>query len=106
MSEYPETPGFTRTVRVGRDLGHRLVARGTLSLRFAHRRVPDCRRCGIYVGAICETPAGVRAVINVNCLDNRAAFIQQPVPVDHDGETAEDRLARRAANWTPAVIHR
>jgi hypothetical protein len=26
-------------------------------------------------------------VINVNCLDNRATFIQQPVPVDHDGET-------------------
>ena len=60
---------------------------GTLSLRFAHRRVPDCRRCGIYVGAICETLAGVRAVINVNCLDNRAAFIRQPVPVDHDLHT-------------------
>ena len=27
------------------------------------------------------------------------------VPVDHDSETAEDRLARRAANWTPTVIH-
>jgi hypothetical protein len=65
-----------------------------------------CRRCGVYVGAICETPAGIRAVINVNCLHNRAAFVQQPVPVDHDGETAEDRFARRAANWTPAVIHR
>ena len=36
------------------------------------------------VGATCETPAGVRAVINVNYLDNRAAFIQQPVPLDHD----------------------
>jgi hypothetical protein len=49
-------------------------------------------------------PAGARAVINVNCLDDRAAFVRQPAPVDHDGETTEDRLARRAANWTPANI--
>jgi len=65
-----------------------------------------CRRCGIYIGAICETPAGTRAVINTNCLDDRAAFTRKPVPVDHDGEAIEDRLARRAANWTPATVHR
>jgi hypothetical protein len=65
-----------------------------------------CRRCGIYVGAIGETASGTRAVINTNCLDDRAAFTQQPTPVDHDGEATGDRLARRAANWTPATIHR
>jgi hypothetical protein len=26
--------------------------------------------------------------------------------VDHDGERLEDRLARRARTWTPAVMHR
>ena len=65
-----------------------------------------CRRCGVYLGAICETVAGTRAVINTNCLDDRAAFTRLPVPVDHDGERTEDRLARRAANWTPAIIRR
>jgi len=65
-----------------------------------------CRRCGVYIGAVCETTAGTRAVINTNCLDDRAAFIQQAVPVDHESEATEDRLARRAANWTPAHIRR
>jgi hypothetical protein len=65
-----------------------------------------CRRCGVYIGAVGETTAGTRAVINTTCLKDRAAFIRQPDPVDHDGEATEDRLARRATNWTPATIHR
>jgi len=65
-----------------------------------------CRRCGVYIGAIGETAAGIRAVINTTCLDDRAAFIGQPIPVDHDGEATDDRLARRSANWTPATIQR
>lgn len=65
-----------------------------------------CKRCGVYIGAIGETAAGLRAVINTNCLDDRAAFSASPVPVDHDGEATEGRLARRAANWTPATVHR
>ena len=65
-----------------------------------------CRRCGVYIGAVCETAAGTRAVINTNSLDDRTRFTQPPAPVDHDGEALGDRLARRAHNWTPAVIHR
>jgi hypothetical protein len=65
-----------------------------------------CRRCGVYIGAVSQTAAGTHAVVNINCLDDRAAFTRQPAPVDHDGEKAQDRLARRAANWTPATIHR
>ena len=65
-----------------------------------------CRRCGVYIGAVCETAAGTRAVTNINSLEDRAAFAQPPVPADHEGEALEDRLARRAANWTPTVIHR
>jgi hypothetical protein len=62
-----------------------------------------CKRCGDYIGA---TTSDTCAVINTNCLDDRAAFTQQPDPVDHDGEATGDRLARRAANWMPATIHR
>jgi hypothetical protein len=65
-----------------------------------------CRRCGVYIGAVCETSAGTRAVVNINCLDDRAAFVRPPAPVDHEGEKIEDRVARRAANWTPARLHR
>ena len=65
-----------------------------------------CRRCGVYLGAVCETMAGTRAVINTNCLDDRAAFIRQPAAIDHESEGTEERLARRGANWTPAHIRR
>ena len=65
-----------------------------------------CRNCGVYIGAIGETPSGTRAVINTTCLHDRALFTSDPLPTDHDGETTESRLARRAANWTPAAIHR
>ena len=64
-----------------------------------------CRRCGVYVGAVCETSTGLRAVVNVNCLDDRAAFTQTPAAPDYDGEATEARLDRRAANWMPAVVH-
>jgi len=45
----------------------------------------------------------LRAVVNVNSLDDRAAFTQPPAAPDYDGETTESRLERRAANWMPAV---
>jgi len=63
-----------------------------------------CRRCGVYIGAVCETVAGPRAVVNTHCLHDRAAFIQEAVRPDYEGETVEVRLARRAANWMPAVM--
>jgi hypothetical protein len=65
-----------------------------------------CKRCGVYIGAVGDSGAGMRAVINTNCLDDRAAFTTAPNPTDHDGEVLQDRLARRAANWTPAILHR
>ena len=65
-----------------------------------------CRNCGVYIGAIGDSGSGTRAVLNTTCLDDRAAFSRDPTPTNHDGETTEDRLARRAANWTPVTIHR
>jgi hypothetical protein len=64
-----------------------------------------CRRCGVYVGAVCETPVGRRAVINTRCLDDRATFVQEAMHPDYDGEAVEERLNRRAVNWTPTVMH-
>ncbi len=65
-----------------------------------------CRHCGVYVGAVCETAAGLRAVVNTNALRDRAEFTAVPAAPDYDGETTAARLARRARNWTPAVMHR
>jgi hypothetical protein len=63
-----------------------------------------CRTCGVYIGAVCETAHGLRAVTNVNSLTDRAAFPPASSFPDHDEESVEARLARRAANWTPAVM--
>jgi hypothetical protein len=65
-----------------------------------------CRRCGVYIAAICETASGLRAVVNVNSLADRALFIQIPATPDYEGEAADARLARRAVNWMPAVVDR
>ncbi len=64
-----------------------------------------CRTCGVYIGAVCETATGARAVTNVNSLTDRAAFPPASSFPNHDEEAVEARLARRAANWTPAVVH-
>ena len=65
-----------------------------------------CRRCGVYIAAVCETPAGARAVVNVNCLTDRASFTQAPGTPDYEGETSETRAARRLLNWMPAIVRR
>jgi hypothetical protein len=59
-----------------------------------------CRRCGVYVAAV--MPDAKIGVVNVNVLDDRDAFLAQPLKVaDLDGETLEERLARRKSRWTP-----
>jgi hypothetical protein len=65
-----------------------------------------CRRCGVFIAAAAEMPAGTRAVVNVNCLNDRERFTSDPVLHDFEGETLETRSSRRAANWMLAFIHR
>jgi len=59
----------------------------------------------VYVGAVCETPAGRRAVINTRCLEDRTAFVQEAAHPDYDGEAVKARLKRRGLNWTPVTLH-
>jgi hypothetical protein len=101
---------MTRTVA---DIaGHFTLSAGDWSLvepyRFGSRTADYmvCRRCGVYVAAICETVAGPRAVVNINCLTDRASFTQQPNATNYDGETEATRLSRRATHWMPATVER
>ena len=63
-----------------------------------------CRRCGVFVAAVAEMAEGTRAVVNVNCLDDRARFTSASTMHEFQGETVEIRLSRRAANWMPAML--
>ena len=62
-----------------------------------------CRECGVYIGAMCETAAGPRCVINTLCLSELASFTGEAMRPDYDGEAMETRLARRSANWMPVT---
>ena len=63
-----------------------------------------CGRCGVYVAAVMATDAGAVATLNVNALDERAAFTQTPVAVDYSGETEQQRKLRRAERWTLTTV--
>ena len=63
-----------------------------------------CRNCGIYLAAITEIDGTLYAVINVNALDGQNAFERPPEAVDYEGESAEQRRARRKVKWTPATL--
>ena len=43
-------------------------------------------------------------VTNVNTLGDRDAFPPASTFPNHDAEIVAARIARRAANWTPAVM--
>ena len=59
-----------------------------------------CRDCGVFVLAMMPEPS--IAVVNANVLEARAAFFQSPIQVaSFDGESTEQRLARRKSRWTP-----
>jgi hypothetical protein len=64
-----------------------------------------CGRCGVFIAAVTEAPSP-RAVVNVNCLEERARFSGVPALHNFDGETAEARQARHNANWMPASLRR
>jgi hypothetical protein len=78
------------------------VSRYQFALRTAEFLV--CRTCGVFVGAVCTMDGSAYATLNVNVLEARASLTSRPVPVDYDGESAADRVARRRARWTPATV--
>ena len=65
-----------------------------------------CRRCGVFIAAISDLESAPCAVVNVNCLDDRASFTASATMHEFQGETLEARTSRRAANWMPAVVRR
>jgi hypothetical protein len=60
-----------------------------------------CLNCGVIPVVTCEMEGARYAVVNVNAFDgiDRAQLVE--APASFEGETAENRLARRLRNWTP-----
>lgn len=62
-----------------------------------------CGNCGIYVAALMTEGDKQWTVINANTLDHGAQLKQAPTPMDYDGESDTQRLARRKSSWTPVA---
>jgi hypothetical protein len=62
-----------------------------------------CARCGAYLGVYMEDPGGALGVLNLNVLKERDRF-PAPLAMVYEGESANDRLQRRRARWTPAQL--
>jgi hypothetical protein len=63
-----------------------------------------CARCGVYVAALCETPAGPKTVVNIRALADCELFTANPRAVSYDAEDIARRLARRAERWMPVEL--
>lgn len=63
-----------------------------------------CGECGVYVAAVMNDGGATWAIVNVNALDDAAAFSKAAVVVSYEGESAEARRARRRESWTPATL--
>jgi hypothetical protein len=63
-----------------------------------------CRRCGVFAGAFMEEGGRAWGVVNLNVFEERDRFTAPPQPMDYEGETLANRLARRKQRWTPATL--
>lgn len=74
--------------------------------RFGHKTADFliCPRCGTYAGTSMEGPRGPVGVINVVGL-NIAELKYKPATLTSlEGETPEERIARRLSRWTPLSL--
>ena len=61
-----------------------------------------CAECGVYLAAMIEVNGRAYATLNANCFEGEALMQDAPIVV-YEGETLEQRMARRVAKWTPVV---
>ena len=62
-----------------------------------------CARCGAVPFVTTEIDGRVYAVVNVNTFESLDPATLPRAPVSFDGETTENRLARRRQRWIPDV---
>ncbi|TDJ33970.1 MAG: aldehyde-activating protein [Gammaproteobacteria bacterium] len=61
-----------------------------------------CKRCGVYLGAVIETGAGIFATLNTRAMEGMSD-LPKPRPVSYDDQGAQERLDRREKLFTPVM---
>ena len=71
--------------------------------RFGLRTVDflTCKECGTLVAAVLLSRKGAHSMINVNSLHELPKRLPAGKPVQHYGESAEERRTGRSRCWTP-----
>lgn len=77
------------------------VSRYSFGTRTAEFHV--CSVCGVVPVATSRIAGNLYAVVNVNAFENVDASLLKRASSNFDAENEEERLARRARNWTPRV---
>ena len=74
--------------------------------QFAHRAADFliCGECGVYLGAVATIGERTVGVLNVVGAGIEVFADREADPVDYEGETLEQRTARRSQRWTPAAV--
>lgn len=99
----------SRGVKSASDPEGRLVMTASVQLsryRFGHKSADFliCPQCGTYVGTKMEGPRGSIGVINVMGMQI-SELRNLPVTLTSlEGETPEERMARRISRWTPMTL--
>jgi len=78
-----------------------LVSRYVFGLRTAQMVV--CARCGVYCAAVMREAGQAWAVLNAN-LFFHPGFDRPAKSMSYEGESAEERIARRKRLWTPLTL--
>ena len=60
-----------------------------------------CKNCGVYVGAVIETGAGLYGIINTRALAATPDDIAVVAAVSYEDEREARRISRREERWTP-----
>lgn len=99
----------TRGVKSASDPEGKLVLTSSVRLnryRFGHKTADYliCPNCGTYVATYMESPRGPIGVVNVIGL-NIAELKNLPATLTSlEGESVEERIARRISRWTPLAL--
>jgi hypothetical protein len=61
------------------------------------------RKCGVYIGAVIETPRGKFGIVNLRVLHPMPAGLPAATPMQYGSESRQERIARRELRWSPVL---
>lgn len=83
-----------------------IATKRLIRYRFGHKTADFliCPTCGVYVATSMDGPNGPVGVVNVVGLDIAALRDLEPDVASLEGESEDERIARRLSRWTPMTI--